>query len=95
MAKQVLSEETKATLVERIRNETIHVEEVASSENYVSTVIGFIANGYICGLCGKRIKGKMKVLTDKHTTPSGAEATTRYFTDEECYQNAKNPNSKQ
>ena len=91
----VLSEKTKTELVERIIDGTIHAEETDASKDHVGGIIGQIANGYICGLCGGRIEGKMWMLTDESKTSSGKEMKTNYYLDERCYQHAKNTDTAQ
>ncbi len=85
----VLNEKAKAKLVERLRDGTIYAVEASASEKHVDSLIGQIANGYVCGLCGEKIEGKMWILICESVTRGGAETKTRYFLDNKCYENAK------
>ena len=54
-----LNEKTRKKLTDMIRERTIHREEDYVSDDPVADIL----NGYICGLCGEKIKGKMWALS--------------------------------
>jgi hypothetical protein len=69
--------ETRAMLIERIRDENISVLE-QEAENHA------------CYFCTKRIRGKMMVLSDSETINRRVHET-KYYIDINCYEEAKQP----
>lgn len=74
-----LNEKTRKKLTDMIREGTIKREEDYVSDDPVSDIL----NGYVCGLCGERIKGKMWILSYDN-----GKAKTMYYVDDKCYQGA-------
>ena len=68
-------EETKAMLTEKIRKGDISVLEAE-------------ATCHACFFCGKRIEGRMKMLTVEDIL-KGNEVTSDYFIDDTCYRKAQ------